>query len=142
MARRRRPRDDGWLRADGCRLNGSRRIHLKLCLMKIPRAADPQPQDIRPSDITARLGAPWLPTGIIEAFAAEVMATPVRVRHTVEIAYWSVDGSRFAGTATSIFLGRGSSSAAMIATNSSSDFPPPSRAFRARSWPMLLTKRC
>ena len=58
-----------------------------------------QPLDIRPSDITARLGAPWLPTDVIEAFAAEIMGTQVRIWHTVEIASWSVDGSGFAGTA-------------------------------------------
>ena len=57
-----------------------------------------QPQDIRPSDITARLGAPWLPTNVIEAFAAEIMGTQVRIWHTVEIASWSVDGSGFIGS--------------------------------------------
>ena len=31
------------------------------------------PRDIQPSDITARLGAPWLPTDVIEAFVREVM---------------------------------------------------------------------
>jgi N12 class adenine-specific DNA methylase len=60
---------------------------------------DVQPQDIPPSDITARLGAPWLPTDVIEAFAAEIMGTQIRIWHTVEIASWSVDGSGFIGTA-------------------------------------------
>src|SRR6516165_11559543 len=32
-----------------------------------------QPRDVRPSDITARLGAPWLPTDVIEAFTAKIM---------------------------------------------------------------------
>ena len=58
-----------------------------------------QPEDLRPSDITARLGAPWIPAADIEAFAAEVMGTATRVRHTVEIASWSVDTAPFAGTA-------------------------------------------
>ena len=58
-----------------------------------------QPEDLRPSDITARLGAPWIPAADIEAFAAEVMGTATRVRHTVEIASWSVDIAPFAGTA-------------------------------------------
>jgi hypothetical protein len=58
-----------------------------------------QPQDIRPSDITARLGAPWLPTDVIEAFTADIMGARVRIWHTVEIASWSVDGSTFIGTA-------------------------------------------
>ena len=61
--------------------------------------SDVQPQDIRPSDITARLGAPWLPTDVIEAFPAEIMGTQVGIWHTVEIASWSVEGSGFAGTA-------------------------------------------
>ena len=42
---------------------------------------------------------------------------------------------RLAGTATSSFLGAGKSSAAMIASNSSTLLPPPSRGLRARSWP-------
>jgi N12 class adenine-specific DNA methylase len=58
-----------------------------------------QPKDIPPSGITARLGAPWLPTTDIEAFAVEVMGTEVRIFHTEEVATWSVDGSRFIGTA-------------------------------------------
>jgi len=58
-----------------------------------------QPEDLRPSDITARLGGPWLPTGDIEAFSAEVIGVATHVRHTVEAAIWSVDLSRFEGSA-------------------------------------------
>ncbi len=58
-----------------------------------------QPEDLLPSDITARLGAPWIPVADIEAFAAEVMGTATTVRHTVEIASWSVDAAPFAWTA-------------------------------------------
>jgi N12 class adenine-specific DNA methylase len=58
-----------------------------------------QPEDLRPSDITARLGAPWIPAADIEAFAAEIMATTTRVRHTVEIAAWSVEIAPFAYSA-------------------------------------------
>ena len=61
-----------------------------------------QPWDIRPSDITARLGAPWLPTDVIEGFTAEIMGTQVRIWHTVEIASWSVEGSGFIGTAAGV----------------------------------------
>lgn len=39
-----------------------------------------QPRNSPPSDITARLGAPWLPTDVIEAFAHEIMA---RSRSTI-----------------------------------------------------------
>jgi N12 class adenine-specific DNA methylase len=58
-----------------------------------------QPEDLLPSDITARLGAPWIPAADIEAFAVAVMETATRVRHTVEIATWSVDAAPFTGTA-------------------------------------------
>ncbi len=58
-----------------------------------------QPDDLPPSDITARLGAPWIPATDIEAFAAEVMTTETTIRHTVEIASWSVDAAPFAYTA-------------------------------------------
>jgi N12 class adenine-specific DNA methylase/adenine-specific DNA methylase len=58
-----------------------------------------QPEDLLPSDITARLGAPWIPVADIEAFATEVMGTATTVRHTVEIASWSVDAAPFAWTA-------------------------------------------
>jgi N12 class adenine-specific DNA methylase/adenine-specific DNA methylase len=58
-----------------------------------------QPEDLLPSDITARLGAPWIPATDIEIFAIAVMETTTRVRHTVEIAAWSVDTAPFTGTA-------------------------------------------
>ena len=43
-----------------------------------------QPRDIPPSDITARLGAPWLPTDVIQDFVREVIGGEVEVFHTVE----------------------------------------------------------
>lgn len=58
-----------------------------------------QPDDLPPSDITARLGAPWIPASDIETFAAEVMTTRTTIHHTVEIASWSVDAAPFAYTA-------------------------------------------
>jgi N12 class adenine-specific DNA methylase/adenine-specific DNA methylase len=60
---------------------------------------DAQPRDVPPSGITARLGAPWIPTADIEAFTTEVMGTQTRIFHTPELATWSVDGSRFVGNA-------------------------------------------
>jgi adenine-specific DNA methylase len=54
-----------------------------------------QPRDIQPSDITARLGAPWLPTEIIRDFVREVMNGEVEIFHTVEVAVW---GSRRAAS--------------------------------------------
>jgi N12 class adenine-specific DNA methylase len=60
---------------------------------------DCQPQDVPPSGITARLGAPWIPIEIIAAFAREAMGGEVRILHTEEIATWTVDGRAFIGTA-------------------------------------------
>jgi N12 class adenine-specific DNA methylase/adenine-specific DNA methylase len=60
---------------------------------------DVQPEDLRPSDITARLGAPWLPTDAVEAFSAEIMGTDIRVFHSEAVATWTVRGDAFDGTA-------------------------------------------
>lgn len=59
-----------------------------------------QPEDLRPSDITARLGAPWIPASDVAAFSKEVLGVETPVRHTVEVAHWSIDISRFAGQAS------------------------------------------
>ena len=104
----RNPSTEAW-ETDDAYLSGS--VRTKLALAEAAAERDPQyarnvaalrrvqPEDLRPSDITARLGAPWIPAADIEAFAAEVMGTATRVRHTVEIASWSVDIAPFIGTA-------------------------------------------
>ena len=104
----RNPCTEAW-ETDDAYLSGS--VRTKLALAEAAAERDPQyarnvaalrrvqPEDLRPSDITARLGAPWIPAADIEAFAAEVMGTATRVRHTVEIASWSVETAPFAGTA-------------------------------------------
>ena len=56
-----------------------------------------QPVDLQPSEVTARLGAPWITAGVIEQFCAEVIGVNTRVRHTVEVASWSLDMEAFAG---------------------------------------------
>ena len=58
-----------------------------------------QPEDLRPSDITARLGAPWIPAEDVARFSAEVIGIETTIRHTVEIASWSIDLSPFQGQA-------------------------------------------
>ena len=58
-----------------------------------------QPEDLRPSSITPRLGAPWIPPDVVQAFSADMMATETRVLHCEELATWSVDMARFIGTA-------------------------------------------
>jgi N12 class adenine-specific DNA methylase/adenine-specific DNA methylase len=104
----RNPTTEAW-ETDDAYLSGS--VRTKLVLAEAAAERDPhyarnvaalrlvQPEDLRPSDITARLGAPWIAASDIEAFAAEVMETTTRVRHTVEIASWSVDVAPFAWSA-------------------------------------------
>jgi len=58
-----------------------------------------QPADLKPSEITARLGAPWIPAKVVALFAAEVIGIETRVRHTVEVAAWSLDVDAFEGQA-------------------------------------------
>jgi N12 class adenine-specific DNA methylase len=104
----RNPATEAW-ETDDAYLSGS--VRTKLAIAEAAAERDPQytrnaaalrrvqPEDLLPSDITARPGAPWIPVADIEAFAAEVMGTRTRVRHTVEIASWCVDAAPFAGTA-------------------------------------------
>ncbi len=104
----RNPGTEAW-ETDDAYLSGS--VRTKLALAEAAAERDPQyarnvtalrlvqPEDLLPSDITARLGAPWIPASDIETFAAEVMGTETCVRHTVEIASWSVETAPFAGTA-------------------------------------------
>ena len=104
----RNPRTECWETVD-CYLSGA--VRTKLAVAEAAAAADPQyarnvlalrevqPADLRPSDITARLGAPWLPTDVIAAFALQVMATETTVLHCAELASWTVDTAAFAGTA-------------------------------------------
>jgi len=97
-----------WETADAA-LSGP--VRTKLAAAEASAALDPrfernvaalkrvQPEDLRPSDITARLGGPWIPADVVEAFSAEVIGVKTRVRHTVEIAAWSLDLSRYDGAA-------------------------------------------
>ena len=59
------------------------------------------PEDLKPSDITARLGAPWIPADVVASFAEEVLGVKTPVYHTVEIASWSINVHAFAGLASS-----------------------------------------
>ena len=59
------------------------------------------PEDLKPSDITARLGAPWIPADAIAAFSEEVLGVETPVYHTVEIASWSIHVHAFAPVAAS-----------------------------------------
>ena len=104
----RNPSTESW-ETDDAYLSGS--VRTKLAIAEAAAALDPsyqrnvaalrrvQPEDLRPSDITAKLGAPWIAAADIEAFILEIMGTETRVRHTVEIASWSVETAPFAYTA-------------------------------------------
>ncbi|MEH6952872.1 helicase-related protein (plasmid) [Nitrobacter sp. NHB1] len=50
-----------------------------------------QPADLRPSDITARLGAPWIPAADIVAFVHETMGAEIKIHHMQELASWTVE---------------------------------------------------
>ncbi|ODT14579.1 MAG: lactate dehydrogenase [Kaistia sp. SCN 65-12] len=50
-----------------------------------------QPADLSPSDITARLGAPWIPATDVVAFVKETMGAEIRIHHMPELASWTVD---------------------------------------------------
>jgi len=49
-----------------------------------------QPADLGPSEITARLGAPWIPADDIVAFVKETMGADITIHHMPELASWSV----------------------------------------------------
>ncbi len=49
-----------------------------------------QPADLGPSDITARLGAPWIPAADVVAFVKESMGAEIRIHHMPELASWTV----------------------------------------------------
>ena len=99
---------NGWHTADAY-LSGA--VRSKLVVAEAAAASDPryarnvealrrvQPRDLAPSDITARLGAPWIATDVVELFSAEVIGIATRVRHVMEIAAWTVDKTAFAGKA-------------------------------------------
>lgn len=50
-----------------------------------------QPADLRPSDITARLGAPWIPADDVVAFVKQMMDAEISIHHLPELATWTVN---------------------------------------------------
>ncbi len=61
-----------------------------------------QPVDLKPSEIAARLGSPWLPTTDIEAFVQEVLAVETKIHHLAALGTWSVEHYGFAHDAGSV----------------------------------------
>ncbi|KQU95476.1 lactate dehydrogenase [Mesorhizobium sp. Root102] len=99
------PADGSWQTADAY-LSGHVRDKLKIA--EAAAALDPdyernvsalqgvQPADLRPSDITARLGAPWIPAADVVAFVLETMNVDIRIHHMPELASWTVDSRQLA----------------------------------------------
>ncbi|TNE43753.1 MAG: lactate dehydrogenase [Sphingomonadales bacterium] len=104
------PHFDHWVTADAV-LSGP--VRTKLALAREKAETDPrflavvtaleavQPVDLKPSEITARLGAPWIPVDVIETFILDIMEVETRILHTVELASWTVDKAPFAGHVSS-----------------------------------------
>jgi len=55
-----------------------------------------QPADLGPSDITARLGAPWIPAEDITDFVRETFGAEITIRHMPELASWTVEARQLA----------------------------------------------
>ncbi len=96
----RAPEDGSWQTSDAY-LSGAVRTKLKAA--EAAAALDPvfernvcalqavQPADLRPSDITARLGAPWIPAADVVAFVHETMSVDIRIHHMPELGSWTVE---------------------------------------------------
>ncbi|KXG84193.1 DEAD/DEAH box helicase family protein [Agrobacterium bohemicum] len=94
------PINGSWQTADGY-LSGA--VRTKLSTAQAASELDPayernvralqevQPTDLRPSDITARLGAPWIPAADVVAFVKETMEADIRIHHMPELGSWTVD---------------------------------------------------
>jgi N12 class adenine-specific DNA methylase/adenine-specific DNA methylase len=102
------PATGAWHTADAY-LSGA--VRSKLATAEAAAALDPayarnvealsrvQPADLRPSDITARLGAPWIPAADIIAFVKETMGADITIHHTAELACWTVNARQLSWTA-------------------------------------------
>ncbi|OWK25544.1 hypothetical protein AJ87_08980 [Rhizobium yanglingense] len=94
------PASGAWLTADAY-LSGA--VRSKLAVAKAAAELDHafarnvsalmrvQPADLRPSDITARLGAPWIPATDVVAFVKETMEAEITIHHMPELATWTVN---------------------------------------------------
>ncbi len=94
------PADGSWQTADAY-LSGA--VRTKLAAAQAAAELDPahernvralqdvQPADLRPSDITARLGAPWIPAADVVAFVKERMEADIRIHHMPELGSWTVE---------------------------------------------------
>jgi len=102
------PANGSWQTADAY-LSGA--VRTKLVAAEAATTLDPafarnvealktvQPADLRPSDITARLGAPWIPAADIVAFVREAMDADVTIHHTPALACWTVNARQLGWSA-------------------------------------------
>jgi N12 class adenine-specific DNA methylase/adenine-specific DNA methylase len=105
----RNPADGSWQTADAY-LSGP--VRTKLVVAEAAADLDPafarnlralqavQPADLRPSDITARLGSPWIPAGDVVAFVKEMMGTDIKIHHMPELGSWTVEARQLGLSAT------------------------------------------
>lgn len=103
------PADGSWQMADAY-LSGQ--VRTKLAVAEAAADLDPtfqrnvralqavQPSDVGPSDITARLGAPWIPAADVVAFVKEMMEADVRVHHLPELGSWTVEARHLSYSAS------------------------------------------
>jgi N12 class adenine-specific DNA methylase/adenine-specific DNA methylase len=103
------PADGSWQTADAY-LAGP--VRTKLAVAEAAAALDPayernvralqavQPADLRPSDITARLGAPWIPASDVVAFVKEMMGAEIRIHHMPELGSWTVEARQLGYSAS------------------------------------------
>lgn len=94
------PTDGSWQTSDSY-LSGP--VRTKLAAAEAAAELDPafqrnfaalrevQPADLRPSEITARLGAPWIPASDVVAFVKEMMGAEIRIHHMPELGSWTVE---------------------------------------------------
>ncbi len=102
------PSSGAWQTADAY-LSGA--VRTKLVAAAAAAALDPafsrnvaalkavQPADLRPSDITARLGAPWIPAADIVAFVREAMDADITIHHMPALACWTVNARQLGWSA-------------------------------------------
>ncbi len=50
-----------------------------------------QPKDLKPSEITARLGAPYIDPALIAQFSKEILGVATTITHNVDLASWEVN---------------------------------------------------
>lgn len=102
------PADGSWKTADAY-LSGA--VRTKLATAQAAADLDPayernvralfdvQPTDLRPSDITARLGSPWIPASDVVAFVRETMEAEIRIHHMPELGSWTVEARQLGHSA-------------------------------------------